>query len=225
MAKYIFLTRQYIDMNVQVEQDYNKWYWEEHIPALCTVPGVLGARRYHTVGNVHPDAPPYVAIYDLESPEVVESFEWHENAEASEWGKRVNMHMKGNPGVYERIFPLDVDDSAPFPTAEFIYLTRMTPTPAGEEEFNQWYNEYHIPEMTAVTGVLSGRRFKRTGKQHRYAPKYVAMYELVSDAVPASEEWKTAGYTKRSADVLGRTRVLKSVPGVYQLMRRPAPGK
>ena len=62
MAKYIFLTRQFVDMTVQVEQDYNRWYWEEHIPALLTLPGVMGARRYHTVGNVHPDAEQYVAV-------------------------------------------------------------------------------------------------------------------------------------------------------------------
>ncbi len=220
MSKFILLTRQFVDMSAQVEQDYNRWYWEEHLPTKRSVTGVISARRYHTVGTARPDAPQYMAIYEITSPEVIESYEWKVTTIGSEWSKRL-FHFAGTAGVYERIFPKDVDDSLSYPTAEYVYVTRMTPKPAGEEEFNRWYNEHHIPAMTAVPGVISGRRYIVAGKTYQYASRYLAIYELENPAVIESEAWNRAGHDKMSEDVLSRTRSMKSFPGVYQLMRPP----
>src|SRR5687768_15370040 len=52
------------------EAEFNDWYDKEHIPALAAVPGVLCARRFRGTGNRK-----YVALYHLDSPDVVESAE------------------------------------------------------------------------------------------------------------------------------------------------------
>jgi hypothetical protein len=46
--------------------------YNEHVPALARVPGVLSARRFRTAGGT----PKYVALYHLTSPGVVDSAEW-----------------------------------------------------------------------------------------------------------------------------------------------------
>ena len=72
-------------MNIapEVEAEFNAWYDKEHIPALAAVPGVLCARRFRGTGNRS-----YVALYHLDTPEVVESAEWKKALE-SDWSSRL----------------------------------------------------------------------------------------------------------------------------------------
>jgi len=72
-------------MNIpaEVEAEFNDWYDKEHIPALAAVPGVLCARRFRGTGNRT-----YVALYHLESPDVVESADW-KRARESDWSSRI----------------------------------------------------------------------------------------------------------------------------------------
>ena len=36
----------YVDIDAQHVQEFNKWYNEEHLPELLSVPGILSAARY-----------------------------------------------------------------------------------------------------------------------------------------------------------------------------------
>ena len=36
----------YVDIDAQHLQEFNKWYNEEHLPELLSVPGILSAARY-----------------------------------------------------------------------------------------------------------------------------------------------------------------------------------
>jgi len=53
--------------------DWERWY-VGHIELLLTVPGFLGAQRFFTPHS--PDARPYLALYELSSPEVMRSDEY-----------------------------------------------------------------------------------------------------------------------------------------------------
>ena len=63
------------------------------------------------------------------------------------------------------------------------------------QEFNEWYNKEHLPELLAVPGILSAARYEAI----KGGPKYLAFYELESVAVmqtpqhflqaPSSLEW------------------------------------
>jgi hypothetical protein len=52
-----------------------------------------------------------------------------------------------------------------------------------EEEFNKWYDERHVPEVTRVPGVLSGKRFQRVGGRGEQEPKfeYLVIYDVDVD--------------------------------------------
>ena len=78
-------------MNVdpEIETEFNTWYDEEHIPALAAVSGVLCARRFRaTQGGVK-----YVALYHVTAPEVVASAEWKQAVETP-WTQRIRPHMR-----------------------------------------------------------------------------------------------------------------------------------
>src|SRR5262249_10897467 len=63
------------------EDDFNRWYNAEHVPALVGAPGVLGGRRFLKVasgalggaGDEPESSYPYLAVYELEDEAVAQS--------------------------------------------------------------------------------------------------------------------------------------------------------
>ena len=50
------------DIPADKEEDFNKWYNEEHLHELISVPGVLSAARYEATKS----GPKHLAVYELE---------------------------------------------------------------------------------------------------------------------------------------------------------------
>jgi hypothetical protein len=57
------------DIDPANETDFNRWYEEEHLDERMRIPGFINARRFTAVEG----GPKYLALYDLESPEVLQS--------------------------------------------------------------------------------------------------------------------------------------------------------
>ena len=57
------------DIDPANEEDFNRWYEEEHLDERMSVPGFLHARRFQAIEG----SPKYLALYDVESPEVLQS--------------------------------------------------------------------------------------------------------------------------------------------------------
>ena len=54
--------------------------------------------------------------------------------------------------------------------------------PAREDEYNDWYDNTHVPEIRAVPGFVSARRYKVHGAG---SPAYLAIYEIDADDLTA----------------------------------------
>jgi hypothetical protein len=52
------------------EDEYNKWYDEQHLPDVVAVPGIVAAQRYELASAGPPGAPEpahrYLAMYEIE---------------------------------------------------------------------------------------------------------------------------------------------------------------
>jgi hypothetical protein len=71
--------------------------------------------------------------------------------------------------------------------AKAVLIVHSRPVePSREDEFNKWYDEVHIPDVTSVSGVVSGRRFKKSGGADDGGYPYLAIYEIDSDDVDAT---------------------------------------
>ena len=73
-----------------------------------------------------------------------------------------------------------------------IMVVQSAPaSPDREDEFNDWYDNTHVPEICAVPGFVSARRYKVHGAAagDTGAPAYLAIYEIDADdlAAPAAE--------------------------------------
>jgi hypothetical protein len=65
------------DIPPAVEDEFNRWFDEEHLPRLAAVGGTVHAARYRTDGS-----PRYLACYDLRDREVQGGAEWREAIES-----------------------------------------------------------------------------------------------------------------------------------------------
>ena len=179
-GKGIFLV--YTDIPAQHEDEFNKWYNEEHLPELLAVPGILDAARYVAVKG----GPKYLAAYELESVDVMQS-DAFKNRPRTPWGERVSPSVIGQNltrVVGEQIFPADIEmpdrDMAPA-----LQIGRMSVPPEVDAEWNAWYNGEYIPGYRKVPGVIYVRRFRviegSTG--------YTTVYEFENEKVSETEAW------------------------------------
>lgn len=74
--------------------------------------------------------------------------------------------------------------------AKYLYVVRMDVDPAKETEFNQVYDQEHVPALRQVPGVLGASRYKTSTSGQ---PRYIAIYELASADVPRSQAFRDAG--------------------------------
>jgi len=174
----------WVDVPADKEKEFNRWYNEEHLAELLSVPGILNAARYEAVRS----GPKHLACYELESPAVVDSAAF-KNRPTTEWGERVSPRVIGSNlinNVYEMIYPAKLNrkisgsDMAPA-----LQIGRMDISAEHEVEWNKWYSGVYVPNYEKVPGCLRGRRWKAV----RGAPKYAVVYEFAHEKVSESPEW------------------------------------
>ena len=182
MAKGILIAA----MNIAnaAEDEFHDWYDTEHLPERERVAGFLACQRWIGI----PDRKVSVATYDLDTVGVLQSPGYLAigGANLSPWSKRVTSRV-------ERLMRFEGDqilpgDKLPPADAGGFLLNAMNVVPEHEDEFNEWYNNEHIPSLAAVPGVLCARRFRATAANRRY----VALYHLASPEVQATPAWKSA---------------------------------
>ncbi len=185
MAKGILLAA--FDFSDAQPDEFHDWYDLEHVPERQRVPGFRSCARW--IGTDNPTIA--VATYELDSVDVMRSEPYlaiaHDNL--SVWSKRI-VRICTPLARYEgeQILPGDAD--AP-QGAGGLLVNLMSVDPEHEAEFNDWYDQEHIPALSAVPGTLSARRFRaRAGK-----PRYLALYHLTTPDVQESAAWKAAADT------------------------------
>jgi len=87
------------DIDPAHEGEFNRWYEEEHLDERMAIPGFITARRFQALEG----GPKYLAIYDLESPEVLQSAPYRHivGGGKSVWTKRMeSLFVNGRRNVY-----------------------------------------------------------------------------------------------------------------------------
>lgn len=172
----------------ETEDEFNRWYNEEHIAERLEVPGFLSAARYEAVSS----GPKHLAVYEIESPAVMESeiyLRYRQNP--TPWSQRMSPEFTATTyirNVYQMIHPQELtDEIAASPMAPALQIGRMDIPADVEDEWNDWYNTIYVPNYETVPGVRRGRRYVAvTGD-----PKYLTMYEFDDPGVSSTQEWLT----------------------------------
>lgn len=111
-AKYVFI----VSMDVALEKEalFNEIYDGEHIPNLLKVAGVRSVTRLRTeraavnvggeVKNLTGEgAPTYVAMYEIDSPEVLTSAAWAQAVELGRWPGEVRPFTSNRHHILRKV--------------------------------------------------------------------------------------------------------------------------
>jgi hypothetical protein len=204
-----------MDIDPAHEEEFNRWYEEEHLPDRANCCGFLTARRFVAVEG----GPKYLALYDLENRHVLASPEYRKIYDPpTAWTRRMRPHFRN---AVRNVY---IDITAGVRAAEnargsALLLVMADITPALDEEFNRWYDEEHVPERLSIPGFLGGRRFKAVEGE----PRYLALYDLKSVDVLASEPYR---YFRGAGETAWTRNMLKAMQnfrrGVYASLPSPA---
>lgn len=71
---------------------------------------------------------------------------------------------------------------------KFIQIVYSDPLPGRDDEFNEWYDNVHVPQLLAVPGMLSAQRYTLLDSEMYRAPggrppehRYAIIYEMEGD--------------------------------------------
>ncbi len=71
---------------------------------------------------------------------------------------------------------------------KYLQIVMTSPTAGREDEFNDRYENVHVPEVLRMPGFLSGQRFRivdpePVDSEAGELPRYLAVYEIESDDI------------------------------------------
>jgi hypothetical protein len=186
--------------------EFNQWYDGPHIQGASEIPGFGTQHRRFQALTIegkywtYVPNPEFTAIYEIANDGDVASAinsdeyrEWSQDFLA-QWRDRT---QDENSILVDQIF----GDEGPIEYQQ-VLIAQMDVVPEREEEFNQWYNEVHIPGAGGIPGFgTDHRRFRSYDLEGKYwtyrgKPRYTAMYEVkpdtnILDAINSDEykEW------------------------------------
>jgi hypothetical protein len=203
-----------MNANEDALDEFHDWYNNQHMEGASAITGFgTNHRRYEALAiegrywNYRPD-PRFTAIYDLEGSDLENAINSDEYKAWSgdfleRWRDRTTDEVSI---ICDQIF--GDEGSIEYQT---VLIAQMNVQPDSEEEFNNWYNDEHIPQASQIGGFGSDhRRFRALevkGKYWHYrpVPKYTALYEIEAGA-NIEEAINSDEYRAWSGDFLARWR-------------------
>jgi hypothetical protein len=194
------------------EAGFNAWYDEEHVPLRLALPGFLGGWRYKAVPG-EADGPRYLALYDLESVDVLQQPDYLRLA--VERSERERNMLARIPMIDRRVLRLILDGAAWTDAAPYQLTVAMSPAPGGDEDFVAWYHDEHVRTLLAVPGWRRVRLFQQVEGD---GPAFMAVHELESPAVFEHENYHKSIGTPWRARI--RTSVTRYERSLFNLIAR-----
>jgi hypothetical protein len=95
-----------MEVDPEHEEEFNRWYNDEHLPERLGIPGYISARRFKLEEGE--GVLTYLCIWELEDGRPLHSADYHaQNQRPSELRDRAHAHIKQRMrGLYKQIYPL-----------------------------------------------------------------------------------------------------------------------
>jgi hypothetical protein len=179
------------------EESFNRWYDGHHTPSHVEgVSGFLSAMRYQSQAGPH-----YLAVYELQSPETLDSPEYRSRKLTPDDATREMLESVSGFTRYiaNEAFSAvnDAAETLPLDAAVLLCMFFTVPLEA-RGDFNAWFDTEHVPMLFEEPGWLMARRFDVIG-QDPEPYTHLLLHYLADDAVLTSPvrdqalqtEWRT----------------------------------
>jgi hypothetical protein len=196
------------------EEEYNKWYDHQHAQDVVAVPGFVTAQRFVKTElplyrMVDVQVPKYLIVYKivtddveavfkevarrLDSGETVISPVFDRKTSVSYVYKPFRPQLKGVGGEPEGA------KAGPKQTYYQVVFTAMVE--GREDQFNQFYDQHHAPELAAIPGFVSAQRMilARPSTASIPATKYLALFRVETSDLAAVKQAATRPGTTSDA--------------------------
>ncbi len=90
MADYLYLVQ--MDIPAALEDDFNRIYDTQHVPNILKAAGVHGASRYRLESADVEGVARYAAVYEIDSPDVIQSAGWKAESDKGDWPGEIRPH-------------------------------------------------------------------------------------------------------------------------------------
>ncbi|MEO7726681.1 MAG: hypothetical protein ABIS45_05465 [Burkholderiales bacterium] len=183
------------------EEEFNAWYNLEHINQIVALPGFVSGRRY----TVEDAKPKYLAWYDAVDENVEPGPHFQEVvANPTPWSLRVRSFYGNDRERFNFRLMRDVGEK-PAKDTPWLYIVHTDIPDDIVDEYNEWYDNEHLPRLVTVPGVVRARRYAAVGS----SPKYLTAYELTDkDAFesPAGLQARKTPWTAKMRSLFFNTR-------------------
>ena len=184
---YIFCVQ--MDIPDALDAELNRIYDTEHVPMLSQVPGVQRITRYRLHESNDTRMQKYLAVYEVDSPQVLDSDAWKAASAKGDWASSIRPYATSrHHSVFEEILKVGAGRDA---NAAYIYVVQMDIPQQYEAEFNRVYDTEHAPLLSKVCN--GGTRYRLMKSNDSRMQKYMVVYEMDSPAIIESSEWQAAG--------------------------------
>lgn len=201
-------------------EEFLQWHNCEHIPERVNIPGFHVGHRYRALE----DERDFFMVYETDTADVMQGEPYlHAQNHPTPWTRKSIGHFRD---TLRTIYTLVASEGQqPALAAPYLLLVRSNPpdAPGGVEEVIQWYKEEHLPRLCAVAGTLRARLYRAdtaisnivTAERQVHGAsageqEFLAMYELLSPEIPASDTWREAARgTEWSARMVAALRDLE----------------
>jgi hypothetical protein len=196
------------------ENEYNKWYDEQHAPDVVAVPGFVTAQRF--VKNELPlyrlvdlQVPKYLVIYKIVTDDVNAVFdEVSRRLKTRETIISPTFDQKTSVSYVYRTFRPEIkgvggepDGAKPGPKQTYYQVVFTAMVEGKESEFNLFYDNHHAPELAAIPGFVSAQRMilARPSNSAIPATKYLALFKVETSDIAAVKQAATRPGTSSPA--------------------------
>ena len=196
--------------------EMERWYEDDHLYERSAIEGFLYSRRYTSLRGT----PRSLTLYEIDGPEVLHgdgyAKAWErENAIAArrkEAGDPIPQRMTNV--VRNEYALLSATGRHPGEAGAFIWMVREDVPDDVEAALTRWYDEEHLPLITALPTVRGVRRYRATVG----TPRFLTVYDLATASTIESDAWKRAFATAGAGVLTQRTEVIENLGQFFKIV-------
>jgi hypothetical protein len=167
------------------EDEYNTWYTNQHLKDVVSIPGYSAAQRFKRqismIGDLQHN---YLAIYDMDAQTPEEAAKAVEALVSTPMDLSDALDSDGVLGGIFEACGATVTAASGKPTGAFRMLAMSDAVEGREADYNNWYDNVHLKEVTSVPGFTSAERFKlHQTIGGEFKNRYIALYGMEADAM------------------------------------------
>lgn len=202
-------------VNKSREQQYLHWFRQTLLPTRLGVSGCVSCQHYTLVLG---DLPSHLVVYEYLQPEESDASPgdaWRYLCDDAEWPEAAPVFKQGMSRTFAARSHHRADSASGSSIAGGGMLMVMADIDAGfEAEFDEWYEQEHIPERMALKGAVAARRFVALQDE----PKFLALWEVTSLDDFTKPDYRFKLPAPPSPWTLRMRRLMSQSRGVYDLL-------